>query len=53
VSAQNIKKENLVEIFGSSEIFDKIMSGDLEITSVQAVALGNLFHVDSSLFLND
>jgi HTH-type transcriptional regulator / antitoxin HigA len=53
MEAQDITKENLVKIFGSDEIVERIVNGDLEITSQQALVLGNLFHVDSSLFFNE
>ena len=53
MEAQDIAKESLVQVFGSSEIVDKAINGELEITSQQALELGNLFHVDSSLFLNE
>lgn len=52
MEAQNISASNLVEIFGSSENVDKVVSGELEINLEQAVALGKMLHVDSSLFLN-
>ncbi|WP_017745798.1 hypothetical protein [Scytonema hofmannii] len=44
---------HLVEVFGSSDIVDRVMNGDLEIGSQQALALGKLLHVDSSLFFNE
>ncbi len=53
MEAQDITKENLAKVLGSSEIVERIINGDLEITSQQALALGNLFHVNSSLFLNE
>ncbi|MGB3638218.1 MAG: transcriptional regulator [Rivularia sp. (in: cyanobacteria)] len=53
MEAQDITKENLVQVFGSLKIVDKAINGDLEITSQQALELGNLFHVDASLFLNE
>jgi HTH-type transcriptional regulator/antitoxin HigA len=53
MEVQNITKENLGEIFGSSDIVDQVMNGDLEIGSQQALELGKLFHVDSSLFFNE
>jgi HTH-type transcriptional regulator / antitoxin HigA len=53
MEAQNLTKENLVQVFGSDEIVDQITNGNLPITSQQALALGRLFHVDSSLFLNE
>lgn len=52
MEAQNISASNLVEIFGSSENVDKVISGELGINVEQAVALGKMLHVDSSLFLN-
>ena len=53
MEAQDITKENLVQVFGSLEIVDKAINGDLEITSQQALELGNLFNVDASLFFNE
>ena len=53
MEAQDIKKEGLVNVFGSLEIVDKVIIGDLEITPQQAQELGDLFHVDASLFLNE
>jgi HTH-type transcriptional regulator / antitoxin HigA len=53
MEAQNLTKENLVQVFGSDEIVNQITNGNLPITSQQALALGRLFHVDSSLFLNE
>jgi HTH-type transcriptional regulator / antitoxin HigA len=53
MKAQDITKEKLVKVFGSDEIVEQIVDGDVEITSQQALALGKLFHVDSSLFLNE
>ncbi len=50
IEAQNISQESLVKVFGSSEIVDRVMSSELEITSQQAIELGKLLHVDSSLF---
>ncbi len=53
MEAQEKTKENLVPVFGSFEKVDKVINGDLEITSQQALELGNLFHVDASLFFNE
>ena len=55
MEAQDIRKENFIfiKIFDSLENVDKVINGDLEITSQQALELGNLFNVDSSLFLNE
>ena len=41
------------KIFGSLENVNKEINGDLEITYQQAKNLGNLFHVDGSLFMED
>jgi HTH-type transcriptional regulator/antitoxin HigA len=46
MEAQDITKENLAKIFGSDDIVERIMRGDVEITSQQALVLGKLFHVD-------
>ncbi|KAF3887837.1 MULTISPECIES: helix-turn-helix domain-containing protein [Nostocales] len=53
MEAQNIKKDNLVKVFGSSDIVDKVLNGELEIDSQQALALGKLLYVDSSLFFSE
>ena len=53
MEAQGKNKESLVTIFGSIENVDKVLNGSLEITTQQAQYLGNLFHVDASLFLNE
>jgi HTH-type transcriptional regulator / antitoxin HigA len=51
MEARSLSKTDLGEILGSSEIVDKVIHGELEITQKQAEALGKLFHVDSSLFI--
>lgn len=48
---RSLSKTDLVQIFGSSQIVDRIINGELEITQKQAEALGNFFHVDASLFI--
>ena len=53
MEAQDKNKENLITIFDSIENVDKVINGNLEITSQQAQDLGNLFHVDASLFFNE
>ncbi len=53
MEAQEKTKENLLPVFGSLENVNKVIDGDLEITSQQALELGNLFHVDASLFFNE
>jgi HTH-type transcriptional regulator / antitoxin HigA len=53
IEAQNIYQESLVKVFGSFETLEGVMKSQLEITSQQAIELGKLLHVDSSLFLND
>lgn len=53
MEAQDKNKQSLISIFGAIENVDKVINGDLEITSRQAQELGNLFHVDASLFLNE
>ncbi|MBF2015864.1 MAG: transcriptional regulator [Rivularia sp. T60_A2020_040] len=53
MEAQDMTKDNLLQVFGSLEIVDQVINGDLEITPQQAQKLGNLFHVDASLFMED
>ncbi|MEM7716986.1 MAG: transcriptional regulator [Cyanobacteria bacterium P01_A01_bin.68] len=53
MEAQDKNKESLISIFGSIENVDKVINGESEITSQQALELGNLFHIDASLFLNE
>lgn len=53
MEAQNIKKDNLIEVFGSFDTVDKVMNGELKISSQQALALGKLLNIDSSVFLYD
>jgi len=53
MEAQDKNKESLISIFGSIENVDKVINGELEITSQQALELGNLLHIDASLFLNE
>ncbi len=52
MEAQDKTKESLIQVFGSLEIVDQVINSDLEINLEQAQKLGNLFHVDASLFLN-
>ncbi|MFM7365464.1 MAG: hypothetical protein ACKO11_13405 [Cuspidothrix sp.] len=49
--AQDLEVSNLVAIFGSSALVDKVINGELEVTQEQAEMLGNLFCVDASLFI--
>ena len=51
MEAQHKNKESLITIFASIENVDKVINGNLEITTQQAQYLGNLFHVDASLFM--
>ncbi|MBG1269343.1 helix-turn-helix domain-containing protein [Nostoc sp. WHI] len=51
MEARSLEQADLVEILGSSDIFTKIMNGELEITKKQAEVLGKFFHVDASLFI--
>jgi HTH-type transcriptional regulator/antitoxin HigA len=51
MEAQSLSKTDLVQIFGSSEIADKVINGELEITQKQAETLGSFFHVDAKLFI--
>ncbi|TAE59557.1 MAG: transcriptional regulator [Nostocales cyanobacterium] len=51
LEAQDLELGDLVPIFGSSELVDKVINGKVEVTKEQAEILGNLFHVDASLFI--
>ena len=51
IEAQGIQQSELVEIFGSEEIFSEILDGKRAITETQTEALGNLLHVSPELFL--
>ncbi len=53
MSAQDKNKQSLIKIFGSLEIVEQVINGNLEITPQQAEKLGNFFHVDASLFIED
>lgn len=51
LEAQDLEISDLVAIFGSIELVDKVINGDVEVTKEQGEMLGNLFHVDASLFI--
>lgn len=51
LEAQDLEVSNLVPIFSSIELVDKVINGDVEVTKEQGEMLGNLFHVDASLFI--
>jgi HTH-type transcriptional regulator / antitoxin HigA len=53
MEVRGLSSADLVAILGSSEILAKVMNSELEITPEQALALGEFFHVDSSLFILD
>lgn len=44
-------KEDLITIFNSEVLVDKILQSETKITNEQAIQLGQLFHVSPSLFL--
>lgn len=47
---QDIKPENLIDLFGSQEVFAEVIEGKREITQQQARAVGEFFKVAPSLF---
>lgn len=51
LKAQDLEIGDLVPIFGSSELVSQVINGEMEVTQEQAEMLGNLFHVDASLFI--
>lgn len=53
MEAQNLKIDNLVDVFGSLEIANKAIKGELEFSAKQAEVLAKLFNVSySGLFHN-
>ncbi|MEM8780957.1 MAG: transcriptional regulator [Cyanobacteria bacterium P01_G01_bin.49] len=48
----NVKKADLVGIFGSGEVTENVINGEVEMSYAQAKKLGEFFNVDSSLFLS-
>ncbi len=50
MEAQNLKIDNLIDVFGSLEIANKAIKGELEFSAKQAEVLAKLFNVSSSLF---
>lgn len=53
IEAQGVLEDDLILIFGSRNNLEIILNQQQNITLNQAIALGNLFHVDSSLFLSN
>jgi HTH-type transcriptional regulator/antitoxin HigA len=51
MEARSLEAIDLVTILGSSEIVAQVINGEVEISQEQAGALGEFFHIDSSLFL--
>ncbi|MBD2693648.1 helix-turn-helix domain-containing protein [Anabaena catenula] len=51
LEAQDLGISDLVPILGSSESVSQVINGEMEVTQEQAEMLGNLFHVDASLFI--
>lgn len=47
---QEVRAIDLINILGSSEVVDKMVEGQQEITHTQAKALGEFFKVDFSVF---
>lgn len=51
MEAQNLEKSDLINIFDSITIVDKVLNKELKITQEQAQKLGTLLNVDASLFV--
>jgi HTH-type transcriptional regulator / antitoxin HigA len=51
MEARNMKQEELVGVIGSRGVVSEIFNGKRSISKAQAKALGQLFHVSSSLFI--
>ncbi|VXD25687.1 helix-turn-helix domain-containing protein [Planktothrix paucivesiculata] len=53
MEAQGVLEDDLILMFGSKDNLEEVLNQQQNITLNQAIALGNLFHVDSSLFLSN
>lgn len=51
LEVQDLAIGDLVPIFGSIELVDKVINDNVKVTKEQGEILGNLFHVDASLFI--
>ena len=51
MESRNMKQEELVGVIGSRGVVSEIVNGKRSISKAQAKALGQLFHVSSSLFI--
>jgi HTH-type transcriptional regulator / antitoxin HigA len=51
MEAQNLKIDDLIDVFGSLEVANKAIKGELQFSTKQAEVLAKLFHVSYSLFL--
>jgi HTH-type transcriptional regulator / antitoxin HigA len=51
MEAQNLKVDDLIDVFGSLEVANKAIKGELKFSAKQAKVLAKLFHVNSSLFV--
>ena len=50
---QAIAESDLVGVIGSVEVVSELVSGKRNISKAQAKALGDFFHVDAGLFINN
>jgi HTH-type transcriptional regulator / antitoxin HigA len=50
MEAQNLKVDDLINVFGSLEVVNKAIKGELEFSAKQAEALAKIFHGNFSLF---
>jgi HTH-type transcriptional regulator / antitoxin HigA len=48
---QGVESKDLEEIFGESDVVSEIVSGKRKISQEEAIALGDFFGVDASLFV--
>ncbi|MEA5576762.1 transcriptional regulator [Anabaena sp. UHCC 0451] len=51
LEAQDLELSHLVPISGSIELVNKVINGHVKVTKEQSEMLGNLFHVNASLFI--
>jgi HTH-type transcriptional regulator / antitoxin HigA len=52
LEAQDLKTDDLVSVFGSSELVSQVINGEVGVTQEQAEMLGKFFHIDASLFVS-
>ncbi|WP_413171045.1 helix-turn-helix domain-containing protein [Anabaena azotica] len=52
LEARDLATDDLVPIFGASELVSQVINGEVGVKREQAEMLGKFFHVDASLFFD-